>query len=129
MGFAQVFGNKIALLLRNLILLADDFDAPAATSSSWFQNVHVLKVIHFAIILKSFIILRKYVGQRTNFEVFAVLSSLLLDVSPEIGFGAESPGTSKVVELLVFIHTLKFGGPDQTSPKTIRSRLTTAPGD
>ena len=82
MRFRKILTNQVPVLLVHLILFADDPDTSSARSTSWFQNIEVFKVIHFSIVLPSFVIFWEDVSQRTELEFFAMLSSLFLDISP-----------------------------------------------
>ena len=104
MGFAQVLRDKVALSFRYGVLLTNDLDASAATCSGGFQNIHVFEVIHLTVVLESLVVFREDVSQRADFEVFAMLSSLLLDIPPQVGLGSETPRTGKVVDFLIFVH-------------------------
>lgn len=67
-----------------LVLLADDLDAPAAAGIRWLHDEQILEIIHFAVIVPAFEILRKNVGGRTDVKLFALLSSLLLHIPPQV---------------------------------------------
>ena len=88
MGLGNILGDKVAATLSHRVLLADDLDATAARGTCWLEDKHVFVVVHLAIINESLVILRKDVGLRTDVELLAMLSALLLDVSPEVGLRA-----------------------------------------
>ena len=111
MGFREVLGDQVALALVDGVLLADDLDAPPATSSSGLENVHVFKIIHLTVVDPALVVLRENVSGRTQLELFAVLPPLFLHIPPQVGLATHGPRASKMVELLVLVHELQLGGP------------------
>lgn len=97
MGLREVLGHQVARSLVDLLLLADDADASAATRGSWLHDVHVFEVVHFTLVHPPLVILWEYVGWRADLEVLAVPPSLALGVSPEITLVSDVPGASEMV--------------------------------
>ena len=86
MWLGYIFGNEVALFLWYRILFSNNSDTFSATSTCWFENIHVLVIIHFTVINPTFIIFWKYISDWTNFEFLAMFTSLLLNISPQVGF-------------------------------------------
>lgn len=127
MGFREVLGDQVALALVDGVLLANNLDAPSATSSSGLENVHVFKIIHLAVVDPALVVLRENVSGRTQLELFAVLPPLFLHVPPQVGLATHRPRASKMVELLVLVHELQLGGPNESCPQTVPRAWAVAP--
>lgn len=102
--FGDIFRHQVALSFGNRVLFADDLDTFSATCACWLEYVHVLEIIHFSVIDPSFVIFRENICYRTYFKIFSVLSSLFLNISPEVGFASKSPGTGKMIDFLMWVH-------------------------
>ena len=119
MWLGQVLGDQVACTLIYVIFLADDLDAPATAGASRLEDIHIFKVIHLPLVNPSLIVLREDVGRRAQFKVFTVLPPLSLNVTPEVRFGADLPGSGEVVDLLLFVHVFELGWPDQGGPQHV----------
>lgn len=119
MGVRKVLGHQVSIPLVDYVLLAYDLDASSATGGGRLQDVHVLEVVHLSVIHPPLVVLWEDVRCRRDLVFFAVLSPLLLHISPHVGFGPQTPGVWEVVYLLVLVHVLKFAWFNQIRPHAV----------
>jgi hypothetical protein len=119
MWLRDVFLHKVAWTLADGLLFGDDSDTSTTTGGCWLENIHFLEVVHFSFVAESFVVLWEQICIRTYFKVFAISSSLTLDVSPEVAFVTNVPCSSKMIYLLILIHILEFTWSNQASPQGI----------
>ena len=112
--------------LVHCVLLTNHSDASAATGGGWFQDVHVLEVVHLSVVDPALVVFGEDVGDGTDFEFLAVFSSLFLYIAPQIGFAAEAPCPCKVIDLLHRVHVPQSAWPDQWSPANVPTGWTLA---
>lgn len=55
-----------------------------------------------------------------------MLSSLLLHISPQVGFASEAPGSCEVIDLLLRIHSSQFARSNEWRPQNVPTRGTSA---
>ena len=84
--FRDVLGDQVACSLWDGVFATYDLDSLSTTCAGWLEDVHVFEIIHFSIIYPSFVVLRENICYWANLEIFPVFSSLLLYISPKIGF-------------------------------------------
>ena len=76
-------------------------------------------VAHFTFVTPTFVVLWEKIGGRAYLEIFAVSSSLALNVSPEVTFVADVPGPSKMINLLKLIHVPKLTRTNKAGPEAV----------
>jgi hypothetical protein len=113
--------NQVAasLFVFDLVLLTNDLYSSAAACSSWLQNVHVFVVVHLSVVDPSFVVLWQDVSGGTDVELFALLSPLSLNVSPQVCLAAEPPRSDEVVDLLTHVHAFEPRLLDEGGPQTV----------
>jgi len=78
-----------------------------------------LVVAHFTFVTPTFVVLWEKIGGRAYLEIFAVSSSLALNVSPEVTFVADVPGPCKMINLLKLIHIPELTRTNKSSPQAV----------
>lgn len=84
MRIGEILGHQVAISLVDCVFLANDLDSSSTTRGCRLQNVHVLKIIHLSVIHPPLVILWEDVSWRSDLIVFAMLSPLLLHISPHV---------------------------------------------
>lgn len=105
MRIVQIATRENSFFFTNFSFCINQFDAPAATGSDWFQDVKcILIFITFPIELKGFVFLRKTVAHRRDVEFFGKFHSESVYIAPKKVFPAQLGTVREVVDLLVLVH-------------------------
>jgi len=111
MRLANVLAYQVAsLFILDGVCLSNNLDAFATAHRCRLEDVHILVVGHFSVIIPPLELVRQNVRRRTYVKFLPLLSTLFLAVAPQVGFAANAPGPCKMVDLLALVHILQLGG-------------------